>query len=98
MLTHDSVESIIQPDDSYRFLPDVGLVPVLQNDIQTEHLDNTMGQFFFKGTDIIAMTQLGITDKTLNNWSKIHRQLIDHLLDYQPLQSRLLWQQQQRYQ
>lgn len=44
------------------------------------------------------MTQLGITDKTLNNWSKIHRQLIDYLLDYQPLQSRLLWQQQQRYQ
>lgn len=98
MLTHDSVENIIQPDDSYRFLPDVGLVPVLQNDIQTEHLDNTMGQYSFKGTDIIAMTQLGITDKTLNKWSKIHRQLIDHLLDYQPLQSRLLWQQQQRYQ
>ena len=98
MLTHDSVENIIQPDDSYRFLPDVGLVPVLQNDIQTEHLDNTMGQIFFKGTDIIAMMQLGITDKTLNNWLKMHRQLIDHLLDYQPLQSRLLWQQQQRYQ
>ena len=98
ILTHDSIENIIQPDDSYRFLPDVGLVPVLQNDIQTEHLDNTMGQIFFKGTDIIAMTQLGITDKTLNNWSKMHRQLIDHLLDYQPLQSRLLWQQQQRYQ
>ena len=98
ILTHDSVENIIQPDDSYRFLPDVGLVPVLQNDIQTEHLDNTIEQYFFKGTDIIAMTQLGITDKTLNNWSKMHRQLIDHLLDYQPLQSRLLWQQQQRYQ
>jgi DNA repair protein RecO (recombination protein O) len=44
------------------------------------------------------MTQLGIESSTLNSWSRIHRQLIDQLLDYQPLQSRLLWQQQQRYQ
>ena len=98
MMTHDSIENIIEPDGSYHFLPDVGLMLVLQNDTQTERLENAVGQIFFKGTDIIEMAQLGITDTTLNNWSKIHRQFIDHLLDYQPLQSRLLWQQQQRYQ
>ncbi|MGP5201987.1 DNA repair protein RecO [Psychrobacter aquimaris] len=98
MLTHDSIENIIEPDGSYHFLPDVGLMLVLQSDIQTERLENAVGQCFFKGTDVIEMAQLAITDKTLNNWSKIHRHLIDHLLDYQPLQSRILWQQQQRYQ
>ena len=97
-LTHDSIENLIEPDGSYHFLPDVGLVPVLKNDIHTERLENAVGQYFFKGADVIEMSQLGITDKTLNNWSKIHRHLIDHLLDYQPLQSRILWQQQQRYQ
>lgn len=98
MMTHDSIENIIEPDGSYHFLPDVGLMLVLQNDTQTERLENAVGQCFFKGTDVIEMAQLGITDTTLNNWSKIHRHLIDHLLDYQPLQSRILWQQQQRYQ
>ena len=98
MMTHDSIENIIEPDGSYHFLPDVGLMLVLQSDIQAERLENAVGQCFFKGTDVIEMAQLGITDQTLNNWSKIHRHLIDHLLDYQPLQSRILWQQQQRYQ
>jgi DNA repair protein RecO (recombination protein O) len=97
-LTHDSVQDAIEPDVSYRFLPDVGLVAVSQNNIQSEHLESATGQSVFMGSDIMAMSQLGITDNTLNHWSKIHRHLIDHLLDYQPLHSRLLWQQQQRYQ
>lgn len=97
-LTHDSVQDVIAPDCFYRFLPDVGLVPVLQNDRQSEHLESATGESYLSGTDVIEMEQLGITETTLNNWSKLHRHLIDHLLDYQPLQSRLLWQQQQRYQ
>ncbi|MEN6669966.1 DNA repair protein RecO C-terminal domain-containing protein [Psychrobacter sp. B38] len=97
-LTHDNMQETIEPDRYYRFLPDVGLVPVLQNNIQSEHLESATGQSVFIGADIIAMAQLGITEVTLNHWSKLHRHLIDHLLDYQPLQSRLLWQQQQRYQ
>ncbi|BBI66413.1 hypothetical protein PKHYL_06040 [Psychrobacter sp. KH172YL61] len=80
------------------FLPDVGLLPIMQNAIESEHLESSTGQTIFKGIDIIEMAYLGITKATLNNWSKLHRHLIDHLLDYQPLQSRLLWQQQQRYQ
>ena len=97
-LTHDSMQEMIDPDSYYRFLPDVGLVPVIQNDTQSEHLESAVGQSVFIGSDIIAMAQFGITETTLNHWSKLHRHLIDHLLDYQPLQSRLLWQQQQRYQ
>jgi DNA repair protein RecO (recombination protein O) len=97
-LTHDSAEDVIAPDCCYRFLPDVGLVPVFQNNRQSEHLESATGQTVLMGTDIIQMAKLGITEATLNHWSKLHRQLIDHLLEYQPLQSRLLWQQQQRYQ
>lgn len=97
-LTHDSVQDVIEPDTTYRFLPDVGLVPILQNNTQSEHLESATGQSVLMGSDIIAMAQLGITETSLNHWSKLHRHLIDHLLDYQPLQSRLLWQQQQRYQ
>lgn len=49
------------------------------------------------GETIITM-QLGISSQTVDNWTDIHRQLIDHLFDYQPLQSRILWQQFYRYQ
>jgi len=97
-LTHDNVEDPIESDCIYRFLPDVGLLPVLVHNEEFEHLASESGQTVFKGSDIIEMARLGITEQTLNHWSKIHRHLIDHLLDYQPLQSRLLWQQQQRYQ
>ncbi|MGO1473457.1 MAG: DNA repair protein RecO [Psychrobacter sp.] len=101
-LAHDSMQDGIEADCVYRFLPDVGLVavsmPTSQNNMPSEHVESATGQSLFVGADIIEMAKLGIADTTLNNWSRIHRQLIDHLLDYQPLQSRLLWQQQQRYQ
>ncbi|MBF2719258.1 DNA repair protein RecO C-terminal domain-containing protein [Psychrobacter sp. NG254] len=103
-LTHDNVEDAIESGFTYRFLPDVGFMPTLQsdptvrNDEVSEHLGSVTGQTIFSGDDLIEMVALGINEKTLNNWSKLHRHLMDHLLDYQPLQSRLLWQQQQRYQ
>ena len=103
-LTHDNVEDAIESGFTYRFLPDVGFMPILQsgqtlqNDEVSEHLDSVAGQSIFSGADLIEMVALGIHEKTLNNWSKLYRHLMDHLLDYQPLQSRLLWQQQQRYQ
>ena len=92
-LTHDSSLINIAPDNAYRFLPDVGLVLVSQTDSQ---LSDTV-QILFEGSELIAMSELGITDITLSAWSRLYRLLLDHLLDYQPLQSRLLWQQQQRY-
>lgn len=93
-LAHDNVLASIEPDTDYRFLPDVGFVATAQIDKTT--IDTL--QTVFNGADIIEMERLGIVEVTLSNWSRLHRHLIDHLLDYQPLQSRLLWQQQQRYQ
>lgn len=98
MLTHDSVQNAIEPDCPYRFLPDAGFKPVLQSDLQPESLESNAIQAVFMGAELMEMAALGITQTTLNNWSKLHRYMIDHLLDYQPLQSRLLWQQQRRYQ
>jgi len=93
-LAHDNTLAAIEPDCAYRFLPDVGLVPI----VQTDHLASNTVQMVFGGSEIVMMAEQGISDITLGPWSRLHRQLIDHLLDYQPLQSRLLWQQQQRYQ
>ena len=91
-LKHDSLDQAIELDTWYRFLPDVGLVPIVHND------DIAVTQNIFKGNEILSMAEQGLSSSNLNAWSRLHRQLIDHLLDYQPLQSRLLWQQQQRYQ
>ncbi len=93
-LAHDHMLAPIEPGTVYRFLPDAGFMPIIQVDETT--IDSL--QAVFSGAHIIEMEQLGIAKTTLNDWSKLHRYLIDHLLDYQPLQSRLLWQQQQRYQ
>ncbi|WLP94942.1 DNA repair protein RecO [Psychrobacter sp. M13] len=104
-LTQDSMLDNIEADNDYRFLPDIGLMPIIQypniqhNDIQnTDQVENTNLQAIFKGSEILAMEHSGITIETLNSWSRLYKHLIDHLVDYQPLQSRLLWQQQQRYQ
>ena len=93
-LSQDSSLSQINPDSTYRFLPDVGLV-LIQSDAEAV---NMIAQAMFSGHEILSMVERGMAEPTLGSWSRIHRQLIDHLLDYQPLQSRLLWQQQQRYQ
>ena len=93
-LEHDSLDQPIESNAMYRFLPDVGLVAIVYNDDNATAIAQTV----FKGSEVLVMVEQGISAVTLNTWSRLHRQLIDHLLDYQPLQSRLLWQQQQRYQ
>ena len=101
LLTHDNSNTIIDPAGHYQFLPDVGLVPLVQFG-STDGIDGISAtdstQVVFRGDEILVMAEVGITAATLNAWSRLHRHLLDHLLDYQPLQSRLLWQQQQRYQ
>ena len=94
LLTHDNSNTVVDPENQYRFLPDVGLTPLIQSD----NIDIDSAQVVFSGNEILLMSEAGITESTLNAWSRLHRHLLDHLLDYQPLQSRLLWQQQQRYQ
>lgn len=93
-LTHDNTLTAINPDAQYRFLADVGLVRVEQSEMSASTGLHTL----INGATLMDMATSGITPRSMTTWSTLHRQLIDHLLDYQPLQSRLLWQQQQRYQ
>ena len=106
-LTQDNLQIAIEPNTLYRFLPEVGLMPMIQtaehddnirSDANSNAYGNASAQALFSGNEVLAMEQAGITLSTLHSWARLHRHLIDHLLDYQPLQSRLLWQQQQRYQ
>ncbi|WP_367110459.1 DNA repair protein RecO [uncultured Psychrobacter sp.] len=99
-LDYDHLLAPIESSLDYRFSPDAGFIPVIQNhkSIQSDNAEISTSQTLFGGATIIEMAQSGITKHTLAAFSQLHRQLIDHLLDYQPLQSRLLWQQQQRYQ
>ena len=93
-LTEDSSLDAIEADSSYRFLADTGFMPV----IAEAATESSSTSALFSGREILSMAELGIVAATVNSWSRLNRQLIDQLLDYQPLQSRLLWQQQQRYQ
>ncbi|WP_201587942.1 DNA repair protein RecO [Psychrobacter jeotgali] len=102
ILTHDNSRDAIDANCDYRFLADVGLVPVFHRDngnaVDNNSNERSITQALFSGSEILTMVESAISADTLNLWSRLHRHLIDNLLDYQPLQSRLLWQQQQRYQ
>lgn len=95
-LDQDCDQYPIEAEPLYRFAPDRGWVKQLESD---EKLDcaHIKASSALLGRSIIAMRS-GITTHTVSDWSQIHRQLIDHLFDYQPLQSRILWQQFFRYQ
>ena len=111
LLSHDSEARTIDPDQRYSYRPECGFVPILAPDAggpdlggkdtggtelkATHDFDTTC---VFSGSDLLKMQQQGVGLETLGHWSRLNRALIAHLLDYQPLQSRLLWQQQQRYQ
>ncbi len=102
-LTEDSRLEAIEAGTTYCFLADTGFMPVIaempvDDDGSSQASLCTSPSALFEGQEILSMTELGIVAATLNPWSRLNRQLIDQLLDYQPLQSRLLWQQQQRYQ
>ncbi len=98
-LTEDSSLETIEANTTYRLLADTGFIAVVAAEpVEASSSTLASSSALFSGQEILSMTQLGIVSSTLNSWSRLHRQLIDQLLDYQPLQSRLLWQQQQRYQ
>ncbi len=102
ILSEDSSLEPIDAETTYRFLADTGFMPVIA-EISMDMKNSSQAVLssssaLFSGKELLAMIELGIVAATLNSWSRLNRQLIDQLLDYQPLQSRLLWQQHQRYQ
>lgn len=104
-LDQDSGQNPIDPDLGYRFSANSGWMPVndedTYQDMRTSKTVKKTPNFMqlepMTGHDIIEM-RTGIHFQTLKNWSIIHREIVDHLFEYQPLQSRILWQQYHRYQ
>jgi len=96
LLSHDSEAQPIDATQRYSYRADIGFVPLVETDPKaTNDFSQTS---IFSGVDLLRMQEQGVGLETLSLWSQLNRELIAHLLDYQPLQSRLLWQQQQRYQ
>lgn len=96
LLSHDSEAQPIDATQRYSYRADIGFAPLVETDPKaTNDFSQTS---IFSGVDLLRMQEQGVGLETLSLWSQLNRELIAHLLDYQPLQSRLLWQQQQRYQ
>ena len=93
-LHQDHTQTAISRERHYQFMSDSGWQAVT-DDAELAFLSRSD---VFLGQVIVDMAETNITASNVAAWSRLYRLLIDHLLDHQPLQSRLLWQQQQRYQ
>lgn len=93
-LHQDHTQMAISRERHYQFMSDIGW-QVVTDDAESAFLSRSD---VFAGQVILDMAETNITTSNVAAWSRLYRLLIDHLLDHQPLQSRLLWQQQQRYQ
>ncbi|WP_230660706.1 DNA repair protein RecO [Psychrobacter sp. I-STPA10] len=101
----DTEGELISTNLSYVFDPQAGFVNIANTKInnaynfynQSKNNDASQYKHILIGSDIIAMQQ-GIKAELVWQWGVLHRQLIDYLFDYQPLQSRILWQQFAKYQ
>lgn len=101
LLTCDSDGALIQAERHYRYIADNGFELLSQSGIGNSATSDSMnmsGLAIFAGADILHMADAGLIPSNVMLWSRLYRLLIDHLLDHKPLQSRLLWQQQRRYQ
>ncbi|WP_131668313.1 DNA repair protein RecO [Psychrobacter pygoscelis] len=98
LFSHDSSALPIDIHKFYRYVPDSGFEMIAADGGERdEGHDERVAANRFSGYALLEMQKKGICLDTLTLWSQLYRDLIDHLLDYQPLQSRLLWQQQYRY-
>lgn len=99
LLTHDSESQVIKAGRVYRYVADSGFEVVSKASEPSSKTNQILAHSaIFSGDEILQMQQSGITMDSIALWSRLYRYLIDHLLDHKPLHSRLLWQQQHRYQ
>ena len=108
---YDSEGNAIDANSSYRYIMEAGWMPVVRREdsselaviagkhiaqVQTLDWQTLLSQL---SQDDPVSNEIGLpTSKALQAVSTVHRQVIDHLFDYQPLQSRILWRQWQSYQ
>lgn len=111
-LLEDTQGQRIEVSSFYRFIAEEGFQKFDGTNSQ-EHNNDFLAVGIFHGTSLLTINEhlqsmVSIHDdneqyyfklgkKELQDWSRLYKQMIDYLLDYQPLKSRELWRQSQRY-
>lgn len=97
---NDYLAEPIRAEQWYRFVPQMGFVPDKVSVFEGVRQNAKISRARFAGKEIIQMAD-SLSDEAsvayLDQFSQIQKQLVDFLLDYQPLHSRTLWQQSIRY-
>lgn len=87
----DHLGKDILPEQCYKFVPNIGFIKE----------EGVSSDCLYWGRDLKQMATAyqnpNIYDKKLKEFSQLQRVLLDFLLDYQPLNSRKLWQQRMTY-
>lgn len=100
---YDGLGNLIESDVWYRFVPEMGFVPVVSSAInQANDSGKRVSRICYAGADLQLMAQAAdderIYQQKLTQFSQLQRDVMDYLLDYKPLHSRKLWQQSLGYQ
>lgn len=94
----DGLGEAIIDDDYYRFVPELGFVPINSTRIhQAKDAGKRVGRVAYLGSDLLLMRRAcddeQIYVEKLNAFGQLQKEMIDYLLEYKPLHSRKLWQQ-----
>ncbi|PIE46909.1 MAG: DNA recombination protein RecO [Gammaproteobacteria bacterium] len=111
-LDTDSQGEPIKQEQTYRFIADEGFVSYVASQKEEptvfavssifcgkwlQQINDYLQNYYHQFNTQKNYHKQAIETDTLKAWSRLHKLMIDYLLDYQPLQSRVLWQQQARY-
>lgn len=94
----DGLGGAIIDDGYYRFVPELGFVPINSTRIhQAKDAGKRVGRVAYLGSDLLLMRRAcddeQIYVEKLNAFGQLQKEMIDYLLEYKPLHSRKLWQQ-----
>lgn len=99
--SHDNQGELIVPTSHYRYQLQAGFVPVVIAETTGKGQDLTvfLGQDLQVWQNSLQENDADFSDLALlNQMGKLYRQVVDNLLNHQPLQSRELWRELAKYQ
>ncbi|SPX85475.1 Recombination protein O [Moraxella ovis] len=99
----DGLGESIEADGYYRFVPEVGFVPIGSTLINKANDEGKkLSRVSYLGSDLLEMARAQSNQdlyvKHLQSFSQLQRDVMDYLLEYKPLHSRNLWRQSLQYQ
>lgn len=94
----DGLGGAIIHDEYYRFVPEMGFVPIRSTAIHhATDAGKRVSRVAYLGADLLLMGQASdepqiFVDK-LDEFGQLQKEVMDYLLEYKPLNSRKLWRQ-----